>query len=161
MYVYHGFPLSTITFRESRSPLPLISYKSKRDLWKPLNVKESCLSHNVSYKSGEVHIASPVHLSLELESYAEDSENPRPHLRTDHSSAAHCCHQLYCSHSKAFYPTRSFFLEGDNPSQRSYQTLPSKMSNLPHMQVLYCYFLTSLECLAAINTETILGTMWD
>lgn len=141
----HHHHLQRIT---SPFTLPLISGKGKRDL---LNKEESCLSHVVSYKSEEVHLQAlfclfqtrnmnfnllPLALSELCQRPTNthlDSENPSPHLRTDHSSAAQCCHQLYCSHSKAFYPTRSFFLKVTALPKEATRHAPTKVSNLPHM----------------------------
>lgn len=58
---------------ESPLPLPLISDKDKRDLWKLFSEKESCLSHTVPCKSEEVLLQALFCLKpLGLENDARD-----------------------------------------------------------------------------------------
>lgn len=53
--VSHGFPTTTTTCGET---FPLISDKGKKDLWKQLSEKESCLSCLVSHKSRKEYLQS-------------------------------------------------------------------------------------------------------
>lgn len=132
-----------------------------------MSEKEHCPSHIASSKSREVHLQTLFCLTqtrklnfnlppLGLESYARhpptpagsplDSENPSPYLRTGRSSAAWCCHQLYSSHSKAFNPTRSFFLKVTTLPKEATRPVPTKMST---QAGLHSYFHTLLYCLSA------------
>lgn len=153
---------------EKCSPLSLISAKGKRDLWKQLREKESCLSCLVSHKSRK-SICNPC---------------SHPDWECEHQSSTHCIGQLgqkrtnattnplgfwklqpmsqawkqqYCIALPSAVPQsqqgllshQKFISEGDNPSQRTYQKCSWHDCQHPIRAGFYCYFLISLHSQSA------------
>lgn len=160
---------------EKPSPFPFISDKGKRHLRKQLSEKESCLSCLVSHKSRTEYLQALfcltqtenvnfnlLHLALELgQKPTNATTNPLGFWKPQPMSQA--CKWQYCimlppavpQSQQGLLSHQKFLSEGDNPSQRTYQTCSHQDCQPCTCAGLYCYFLTSSDCsesLAAIQT---------
>lgn len=154
--------------------LPFISDKGKRELWKLLSEKESCLSDIVSCKSREVHLQALFYLIQTrnmnfsllpsgLESYARVPPTPPRALRIPktqahvsglttavlHSTATSC---MVVPARPSTPPELSFWRWRPFPKKLP-ETFPPRCptSHTCRFTLLFAYLVTLFKCLVAIQ----------